>query len=240
MVSDTEESHGRTGLFSFIELRGIHDLICLIHPSLSSYLPDLPEEPWGLWAYVSYQETPSNIDDICAYLENTYFPLALETCREQLLMSTMFEEHCHEEYFENMSELKRQGYDQSIKIAEEELKNVLFERDHASNMSEMADVYNREDEAVFKLNIALAELFNYLLQPFLDVREVACMKVREAKGEIQNPDNGERVRREYCEQLIEWQQHYEQALDMIQENYMKYYSKTKRILKGMCNSRTQI
>lgn len=207
-------------------------MLCLIHPSLSPYLPELPEEPWGLWAYVSYQETPDNIDDICSYLEKTYFPIALETCKEKLLMSTMYEEHCQDEYFENMSELKRQGYDQAIKNAEEELKNVLFERDNVSNMTEMAEVYSREDTAVFKLNIALAELYNYLQQPFLDLREVACMKVREAKAEIQNPDNGERVRREYCNQLIEWQQHYEQALDMIQENYMKYYSKTKKILKG--------
>lgn len=232
VVSDTEEYHGRSRLFSFQELQGIHDLLCLIHPSLTGYLPELPEELWGLWAYISNPETPENIDEICQHLQDHYFPIALEICKEKLLMSTMFEEHCHEEYFENISELKRQGYDQAIRLAEEELKNVLFQRDYASSMFEMADLYGLEDMAVFKLNIALAELYNYLLQPFLDLREVAGMKVREAKREIQNPDRGERVRKEYCEQLIEWQQHYEQALDMIQDNYMKYYSKTKKILKG--------
>lgn len=232
VVSDTEEKHGRSGLFSFQELRGIHDLLCLIHPSLSGFLPELPEEPWGLWAYVSYPEIPENIDNICEHLQTVYFPVALETCKEQLLMSTMFEEHCHEEYFENVSELRRQGYEQAINIAKEELKNVLFERENASNMAEMEDVYRCEDEAVFKLNIALAELFNYSLQPFLDLREVARLKVREAKSEIQNPDNGERLRREFCTQLTEWQGQYEQALDAIQDNYMKYYSKTKKILYG--------
>jgi len=232
VVSDTEEKHGRSGLFSFQELRGVHDLLCLIHPSLIGLLPDLPEEPWGLWAYVTYPLTPENIDDICEHLQTIYFPVALETCKEQLLMSTMFEEHSHDEYFENISELKRQGYDQAIKVAEEELKNVLFERENASNMAELEDVYSREDTAVFKLNIALAELFNYTLQPFLDLRELACMKVREAKQEIQNPNNGERVRREFCAQLSEWQAQYEQALDAVQENYMKYYAKTKKILRG--------
>ncbi|KAH3834545.1 hypothetical protein DPMN_107875 [Dreissena polymorpha] len=229
VVSDTEEHHGRSGLFSFQELRGIHDLLCLIHPSLGPYLPELPEESWGIWAYVSYPVTPENIDEICAQLQNFYFPVALETCKEQLLMSTMFEEHCDDEYFENISELRRQGYDYTIKLAEEELKNVLFERDNASGMTEMAGIYCREDTAIFKLNIALAELFNYLQQPFLDLREVACLKVREAKSEIQNPNNGERVRREFCKQLEEWQVQYEEALDTIQDNYIKYYGKTKQV-----------
>jgi len=240
VVSDTAEHHGRSGLFSFRELQAIHDLLCLIHPSLSPYLPEFPEELWGIWAYVSYEETPANIDYICEQLQNGYFPMALEICKEQLLMSTLFEEHSDEEYFENISELRRQGYDYNIKLAEEELKNVLFERENASNMAEMEDIYKREDEAVFKLNIALAELFNYLQQPFLDLREVSCLKVRESKAEIQNPDNGERVRREFGAQLTEWQAQYEQALDTIQDNYIKYYTKTKTILLGMFLSFTLV
>ena len=232
VASDTEEHLVRTGLFSFEELRCIHELLSLVHPSLGPYLPVLPEEPRGLWAFVSYQETPENIDEICQQLGN-YFPIALDTCKEKLLMSTLFEENSVQEYFENISELRRQGYDQLISIAEEELKNVVFERENASNMSELGDIYAREDRAVFKLNVALAELYNYQIQPFLDLREVAVCKVKEAKFGIQDPNVGDRVKREYAERLSEWQQHYEEALDRIQDIYMKYYSKTKSIYTGM-------
>ena len=232
VASDTEEHRVRTGFFSFEELRCIHELLCLVHPSLGPYLPDLPEEPRGLWAFVSNQEMPENIDEICLQLES-YFPLALDTCKEKLLMSTLFEEHTSTDYFENISELRRQGYDQLISIAEEELKNVVFERENASNMTELRDIYEREDRVVFKLNVALAELYNYQIQPFLDLREVAFMKVKDAKYWIQNPNVGDRVKREYAEVLTEWQQHYEDALDRIQETYMKYYSRTKSIYTGM-------
>ena len=235
VVSDTEEHHGRTGLFTFQELQSVHNLLCLIHPSLSPYLPEFPEEPRGLWAFVSSLETPENIDEICSHLQTVYFPIALETCKEQLLMSTLFEEHSQDEYFENISELKRQGYEHLISNCEEELKNILFAREYTSSMLEMKDIYMHEDEAVFKLNIALAELYNYQIQPFLDLREVACFKVREAKREIQNPDNGERVKKEYCQQLTEWQEQYEMALDTIQDIYMKYYTRTKSILQGNAN-----
>lgn len=233
VVSDKAEYHGRSGLFSFQEIRGAHEMLCLIHPSLGMCLPELPAESWGLWSFFSPPQTPENIDDICEQLEN-YFKIALEVCKEKLLMSVLFEEHSPEDYFENISELRRRGKEEAVANYQEELTTVIkVFRDGAVTMEDMKEAYKLEDEAVFKLNIALAELYNYQLQPFLDMRELAVSKLREARGQLQNPDLGDRRKREYADMFTEWQSHYEQALDTVQDVYISYYKTTSGILKGI-------
>lgn len=233
VVSDKDNVDTRTGIFSFCELEAIHQLLCHVHPALGPHLPSLPEEPRSLWTYFGYEECNADYSLVCKQLEE-YLCYALEICKEKLLMSTLFEyeEHTAEEYFENISELRRQGYEDEINKAEEELKNVTFLRTNASHMTEMKDVYKSEDNAVFKLNIALASLYNYLLQPFLDVRELAYSRVTEAREQLENPNVGARVKREYGEMFSEWQAHYEEALDNIQKYYIEYYRRTSDIYEG--------
>lgn len=233
VASDKDNLKSRTGIFSFHELEAIHNLLCHVHPALGPHLPVLPEEPRSLWTYLGYEECNTDYSHVCYQIEE-YLCYALEICKEKLLMSTLFEyeEHSAEEYFENISELRRQGYDEEINKVEEELKNVIFLRTNASHMTDMKDVYKSEDKAVFKLNIALASLYNYLLQPFLDVRELAYSRVMEAKEQLENPDVGARVKREYGEMFTEWQAHYEEALDNIQKYYIEYYTRTSKIYEG--------
>ena len=219
-----------TGLFSWGELAAIDEQLSLIHPSLHQYLPALPEEPRGLWGYFASTEPPQ--DDICDQIKQ-YLQVALDICGKQLLISTLFEEHDLEEYFEKISEFKRRLYDEGLKSCEDELQNVLFLRDGSINMVDMAEVYKLEDESVFKWNIAQAELYNYLLQPFLDVREVSVCKVKEAKEGLDNPNLGERRHNEYAHQFTEWNQNYVHALDRIQELYIEYYSRTVKVLSQM-------
>ena len=229
-VSDDETSEGWSGVFSLQDLVYIHDQLALVHPSLGPYLPYLPVELPGLWSYFTTLEPPD--DSICEELQR-YLKVALEICGQKLLMSTLFEEHSIEEYFENVGELRRRGYDDAIDNAKDELKNILFLREGAINMLDMTEVYVLEDESMFKVNKALAKLYNYLLQPFLDQREVALSKVREAKRQIDNPNVGERIKRENILMFTEWQGHYVQALDTIQEIYIKYYTTTVENLTGM-------
>lgn len=233
VASDKDNLKSRTGIFSFHELEAIHNLLCHVHPALGPHLPVLPEEPRSLWTYLGYEECNTDYSHVCYQIEE-YLCYALEICKEKLLMSTLFEyeEHSAEEYFENISELRRQGYDEEINKVEEELKNVIFLRTNASHMTDMKDVYKSEDKAVFKLNIALASLYNYLLQPFLDVRELAYSRVMEAKEQLENPDVGARLKREYGEMFTEWQAHYEEALDNIQKYYIEYYTRTSKIYEG--------
>lgn len=231
VFSDTQDCHSRSGIFSFQELKGIHNLLCLIQPSLQPHLPCLPDEPSGLWSYFNSPPVPEDIDELCRELE-AYLSLALDTCKEKLLMSTLFEEPDEERYLQNISELLRQGYEDAVLHSEEEMENAVFERNNCVTMLDMKEAYQAEDDATFRLMVNLAQLYNYLLQPFLDLREVAVGKLKEAKNYLMNPNLGQRVKKEQAVVFSEWQGHYEQALDTIQELYMKYYSYTCDVYEG--------
>lgn len=86
---------------------------------------------------------------------------------------------------------------------------------------------------MFKWNVALAELFNYLLQPFLDSRELALNKVREAKAGRDKSEAGSRSRGEYDLMFQEWRETFVHTLDSIQELYIDYYTQTSELLAGM-------
>lgn len=231
VASDKEDSESRSGMFSFSELKAIHDILCLIQPSLLSYLPPLPDEPRSLWAYLGYTGPDYDYEEICCQLEK-YFVRALEICKEHLLMTTLFEEPDTREYFDNMSELRRQNLEDEVLKCEERLKNVIFLRTNASNMHDMKDVYESEDDAVMKLHECLAVLYNYQQQPFLDLRAISRYKVAEAKEQLENSDLGERFKRQYATIFSEWQTQLEQAMENIQQLYIKYYSTSCQIYQG--------
>lgn len=230
-VSDNKEDESRTGIFSFQEIRGAHEMLCLIQPSLRPYIPNFPEDPWSIWTMFAPPDVPENIDEICEDVVD-YLTMALEVCKEKLLMSTFFEEHCPDDYFESISDLRKRDFLEGICNAEEEMQNVIFLREGAINMSDLNDVYTVEDDVLMKMTISLSVYYNYQLQPFLDMREVAFCKLREAKIQLQNPNIGDRVKRMYATMFSEWQEHYDVAVDNIHKLYMKYYSLTCEHFKG--------
>lgn len=135
-----------TAAFTFSELRGIHDQLSLVHPSLGQYMPVLPAEPRGLWAYFAQVEAPD--DSMCGEIYR-YLNTALELCGETLLINTLFEEHSLDEYFEKVSELRRRTFDEAVARTEEQLDSVLFLCEGSINMLDMAEVYKQEDEVDF-------------------------------------------------------------------------------------------
>jgi hypothetical protein len=54
------------------------------------------------------------------------------------------------EYFDNMSELRRQNLEDEVGKCEDRLKNVIFLRTNSSTMCDMKEVYRNEDDAVLK------------------------------------------------------------------------------------------
>ena len=68
-----------------------------------------------------------------------------------------------------------QTFLEEICNAEEELKNLQFERSQCVTMTDVQETYKREDEAVAKLLDALTHFYNWELQPFLDLREVGYL-----------------------------------------------------------------
>ena len=228
-----QHADGWSGAFSFRELKSIHEQLALVHPSLGPYLPDLPREPYGLWAYISSAEPPR--ESICDEIHQ-YLRIAVDICGRNLVTSTLFEENSYEQYYENISELKRRVYDEAVDNAEDQLQNVLFLRSSSINMLDMSEVYKLEDEAMFKLNISLAELYNYLIQPFLDMRELSFNKLKEAKHGLHLVNvgtYGQRRKAEFSNMFTEWQENYVHALDRIQEFYIEYYTKTVNIQRGI-------
>jgi hypothetical protein len=231
VASDLEDNDSRSRLFSFNEIKAIHGILCLVHPSLSPHLPPLPDEPRSLWAYLGYMGPDYDFDEICYQLEG-YFVVALEICKEHLLMTTLFEEPDTKEYFDNMSELRRQNLEDEVGKCEDRLKNVIFLRTNSSTMCDMKEVYRNEDDAVLKLHESLAILYNYQQQPFLDLRAISRNKVAEAKEHLENSNLGERVKKQYAVYFSEWQGHLEQAMGNIQQLYIKYYTTTCQIYQG--------
>ena len=230
MATD-ETTEDYAGAFSFRELQSIHELLSLVHPSLGPYMPNLPEEARGIWAYISEPEQPP--ETLCQDVNN-YLRIALDVCGKKLLLDTLFGEPSYDEYFENISVLKRRIYDEKVANVNDEMQNVMFLRSGSVNMLDMVEVYSLEDEVLFKTNVAYAELYNYLLQPFLDMRELSFDKLREAKNGLENPNYGQRRKLEFAEMFKEWQTNYNHALDRIQELYMEYYSQTSEIYTGNC------
>merc|ERR1712168_383606 len=97
----------------------------------------------------------------------------------------------------------------------------------------MKEIYTLEDTAIYKINISLAGLYNYLIQPFLDMREVAFSNLKIAKEGLENPNYGVRKKTEFATFLDEWQHIYSDSIDRIQELYLEYYSKTSKLLTNV-------
>ena len=166
--------------------------------------------------------------ETCEQIQN-YLKVALEICGDHLVSTTLLDDHTCEEYFENIGELRKRRYDEDLSNAEDELKNVLFLKDGAINMIDMSQTYVLEDNALLKYNIALAQLYNYLLQPFLDMRELAFSNLQVARTGMSNPNLGERPKKEFKAMFNEWQSSYVSSLESIQRLYKEYYDKTDNL-----------
>ena len=180
VAHDTEDT-SRSAAFTIQEVKGIHNMLTLVHPVLDDYFPHLPDQPKGVWAIFYSLQVPENIESICHALEK-YFTLALEICKETLLMATLFDEPDTTEYYESMGELKKQGLLEEIRNAEEKLRNVGFERDQCPTMRAVAEAYTQEDVTMDKLLHALAHFYNWEIQPFVDLREVILSVILFCEG----------------------------------------------------------
>ena len=138
----------------------------------------MPCQPAGFWAYIYDAELPH--ESLCESLEQ-YLAVAVDICGASLVESTLYEEHTIEEYFEHLSEFKRRRYDERVATARCNLENIVSLREHDVTMLERAQTYEHEDSAIYQLNVSLAELYNYLILPYEDSRELAENKCREAK-----------------------------------------------------------
>lgn len=124
--SSSREDFSWAGLFSVQDLRAAHLQLCAVNSDLEPCLPPFPEEQSGVWTVlfgapgVSQRETEA----LCYQLQ-VYLGHALDTCGWKILSRVLFSEGGDtEEYYESLSELRQNGYEDAQERAKRRLQEV--------------------------------------------------------------------------------------------------------------------
>lgn len=124
--SFSREDCSWAGLFSFQDLRAIHQQLCSVNSDLEPCLPSFPEEPAGMWTVLfGPAEVPeAEMDDLCHSL-HVYLGHALDTCGWKILSQVLFTENDDpDEYYESLSELRQSGHEEALNRATRRLQEV--------------------------------------------------------------------------------------------------------------------
>lgn len=126
--NNSREDFSWAGLFSVQDLRAAHLQLCAVNSDLEPCLPSFPEEQSGVWTVlfgapgVSQRETEA----LCYQLQ-VYLGHALDTCGWKILSQVLFSEGDDtEEYYESLSELRQNGYEDAQERAKRRLQEVSF------------------------------------------------------------------------------------------------------------------
>lgn len=122
----SQEDCSWAGLFSFQDLRVIHQQLCSVNSELEPFLPVFPEEPAGMWTVLfGPAEVPeTELDKLCYSLQ-MYLGYALDTCGWKILSQVLFtESEDPDEYYESLSELRQSGYEDALNRANIHLQEV--------------------------------------------------------------------------------------------------------------------
>uniref|UniRef100_A0A8C3JYF7 JMY/WHAMM N-terminal domain-containing protein n=1 Tax=Calidris pygmaea TaxID=425635 RepID=A0A8C3JYF7_9CHAR len=118
------------GLFSFQDLRAVHQQLCSVNSELEPYLPVLPEEPSGVWTVLfgAPELSEQEMDALCYKLQ-VYLLHSLDTCGWKILSQVLFTETDDpEEYYESLSELRQKGYEEVLQRARRRIQEVRLPR----------------------------------------------------------------------------------------------------------------
>ncbi|XP_062307133.1 junction-mediating and -regulatory protein-like [Osmerus eperlanus] len=223
------------GLFSFQDLRIIHLQLCSVNSDLEPCLPPFPEELAGMWTVLfgPAEVTQTEMDDLCYRLQ-VYLGHALDTCGWKILSQVLFTESDDpEKYYESLSELRQSGYEEALQRAKTHLHKLLEQHRGLESMVELLQVYKEEDQAYDALLEAATQLYQYLLQPFRDMRELAMLRRQQIKISMENdylgPRRIESLKKEDCD----WQMKAQEAVLNIQQFTVRYFEITARAQKAV-------
>ncbi|XP_056288012.1 junction-mediating and -regulatory protein isoform X2 [Pseudoliparis swirei] len=225
------------GLFSFQDLRAAHHQLCAVNSDLEPCLPSFPEEQSGVWsllfggvvAAVSQGETEA----LCYQLQ-VYLGHALDTCGWKILSEVLFSgSEDTDEYYESLSELRRNGYEEAVGRAKRSMLEVLEKHKATDSMVELLQVYPEEDETYGELLEATTQLYHYLLQPFRDMRELAMLRRQQIKISLETERLGPRRVEGLRKEDEEWQKKAHAAVLSIQDLTVKFFETTTRAQKAL-------
>lgn len=125
------------GLFSFQDLRAVHQQLCSVNSQLEPCLPVFPEEPSGMWTVLfggAPEMTEQEIDTLCYQLQ-VYLGHGLDTCGWKILSQVLFTETDDpEEYYESLSELRQKGYEEVLQRARKRIQEVSWSFSHSFSL----------------------------------------------------------------------------------------------------------
>ncbi|KAG5841190.1 hypothetical protein ANANG_G00196930 [Anguilla anguilla] len=222
------------GLFSFQDLRAVHLQLCSVNSDLEPCLPPLPEEPSGMWTVLfgPPEVTRSEMDTLCYQLQ-VYLGHSLDTCGWKILSQVLFTESDDpEEYYESLSELRQKGYEDALHRAKKRLQELLEKHKAVDSMVELLELYQEEDEAYGDLAEATTQLYQYLLQPFRDMRELAMLRRQHIKISMETDYLGPRRVEALRKEDADWQRKAHEAVLCIQDFTVKYFETTARAQKA--------
>ncbi|NWZ96812.1 JMY protein, partial [Nesospiza acunhae] len=223
------------GLFSFQDLRAVHQQLCSVNSELEPYLPAFPEEPSGMWTVLfgAPELSEQEMDALCYKLQ-VYLVHSLDTCGWKILSQVLFTETDDpEEYYESLSELRQKGYEEVLQRARRRIQELLEKHKNTESMVELLELYQMEDDAYSNLAEATTELYQYLLQPFRDMRELAMLRRQQIKISIENDYLGPRRIESLQKEDADWQKKAHMAVLSIQDLTVKYFEITAKTQKAV-------
>ncbi|XP_027500041.1 WASP homolog-associated protein with actin, membranes and microtubules isoform X1 [Corapipo altera] len=230
------------GLFSAPALRGVHRQLSALCPRLEPAFPALPPAlpgvaTGGLWAVLfpgGAAPGEAELQELCRALE-LYLGWALELCGGRVVLDALFaaDRRCDDEYFESLQELRGRALRGHLARAKEALRRVLQQHKSADTMVALMKVYEKEDEAYQDLVTMATQFYQYLLQPFRDMRELATLYKLEILKSLQYDKLGPRRVAALQKDAEEWTKRAESAVCSIQDITVNYFKETVKALAAM-------
>ncbi|XP_064932543.1 WASP homolog-associated protein with actin, membranes and microtubules isoform X2 [Columba livia] len=231
------------GLFSAPALRGVHRQLSAVCPRLEPAFPALPPTlpgaaaAGGLWAVLfpgGAAPGEAEVQELCRELER-YLGWALELCGGRVVLDALFaDDRRHDdEYFESLHELRAKALRGHLARAKEALRRVLQQHKNADTMVVLMKVYEEEDEAYQDLVTMATQFYQYLLQPFRDMRELATLYKLEILKSLQYDNLGPKRVAALQKDAEEWTKRAENAVCSIQDITVNYFKETVKALGAM-------
>ncbi|KAG5849023.1 hypothetical protein ANANG_G00105650 [Anguilla anguilla] len=145
----------------------------------------------------------------------------------------MQDERDVEEYFENLQEFKRKTMQDQVVRAKDNLRKILLQHKTTDKLVLLLKMYEEEDEAYKELVTTATLFYQYLLQPFRDMRELAMLYKMEILKSLEFEELGPRRIAVLEKEAEDWRKRAEDAVSSIQDITVNYFVETSKALAGM-------
>uniref|UniRef100_A0AAY4DBP3 WH2 domain-containing protein n=1 Tax=Denticeps clupeoides TaxID=299321 RepID=A0AAY4DBP3_9TELE len=236
------------GLFSVNDLKNLHRHFTRVGDALSPYFPDLRDfEEGNIWDLIFFnraagpEEQEKDLETPCRQLEK-YLSTAVDVCGRKIVLDTLFgqDERDVEEYFENLQEFKRKTMQEEVAIKRilpfYHFFQILQQHNRADRLVILLKIYEEEDEAYKELVTVATHFYQYLLQPFRDMRELAMLYKMEILKSLECEELGPKRIAALEKEAEEWRKRAEDAVSSIQDITVSYFVETSKALAGMSYS----